>query len=195
MPKRECSINNCNRTAKVFRMCNAHYHRVRAHGDAMADIPLMDKPKNLVHPFGTIDYPDGTRQCQSCGERKNLEDFHVTKNALLGRHKACKVCRNKVLRDRRQLQPEQTRAYDRKKSQWTRDDRIERLRARRAQLRGKGNDLAITKRSLRSIDGDECAYCGRALDFAKRKNGEMPRNLATIDHIVPVSRGGTSTWD
>jgi 5-methylcytosine-specific restriction endonuclease McrA len=40
---------------------------------------------------------------------------------------------------------------------------------------------------LRKLDGSACSYCERELDF---RNGKKP-NQATVDHVVPMSRGGS----
>lgn len=41
-----------------------------------------------------------------------------------------------------------------------------------------------SRRGVFARDGHRCAYCGRQL-----KRGEL-----TVDHVIPVSRGGRSTW-
>ncbi len=41
-----------------------------------------------------------------------------------------------------------------------------------------------TKRLIYDRDGGYCAYCGKWIDIS----------AATIDHIVPLSRGGLSSW-
>jgi 5-methylcytosine-specific restriction endonuclease McrA len=48
----------------------------------------------------------------------------------------------------------------------------------------KRNTPRWTRRGVFVRDNDLCAYCGRHL-----KRGEL-----TVDHIIPVSRGGGSTW-
>lgn len=48
----------------------------------------------------------------------------------------------------------------------------------------KRNAPRWTRRGVFVRDGNRCAYCGRLL-----KRGEL-----TVDHVIPVSRGGGSTW-
>lgn len=45
--------------------------------------------------------------------------------------------------------------------------------------------LPVTRRGVLSRDNYTCQYCGVA----------PPRKDLTVDHVVPRSRGGKSTWD
>lgn len=65
---------------------------------------------------------------------------------------------------------------------------------RRAMLAGVAHDPAVTLDSLRARDGDFCCYCARLLDFNPRADRYAP-DRATIDHITPISRGGSHTFD
>ncbi len=42
-----------------------------------------------------------------------------------------------------------------------------------------------TKRAVYDRDNGRCAYCGKLISISE----------ATIDHIVPLSQGGRSTWE
>ena len=44
---------------------------------------------------------------------------------------------------------------------------------------------------LRERLGDRCIYCRVVMDFASYKSNERPANMATLEHLVPLSRGGT----
>jgi 5-methylcytosine-specific restriction endonuclease McrA len=48
----------------------------------------------------------------------------------------------------------------------------------------KGREVALSKRNLMLRDEHECQYCGK----------HLRADTATIDHVVPVSRGGRNTW-
>lgn len=58
--------------------------------------------------------------------------------------------------------------------------------AARFWLRQGGKSLF--KQELRARDGDACCYCGVVLAFKDRSS----RRYATIEHLVPLSRGGSS---
>ncbi len=47
-----------------------------------------------------------------------------------------------------------------------------------------------TRKGLFARDAHTCGYCGRRAGL----NGELERDDLTVDHIVPRSRGGESTW-
>jgi len=53
----------------------------------------------------------------------------------------------------------------------------------------------ITRGALRKRDGDECTYCGIAMNF-KRASGRVFSGAdATIEHRVPLARGGEHVWE
>lgn len=64
--------------------------------------------------------------------------------------------------------------------------------SRRARLAEAESDAGISVSALRDRDGDSCSYCGRDLLYT----GDRQDNAkASIDHVVPLSRGGSHTWD
>lgn len=40
-PPRACSIDGCAKPVHAKRLCSAHYHRVRRHGDPLAQVPVI----------------------------------------------------------------------------------------------------------------------------------------------------------
>lgn len=53
-------------------------------------------------------------------------------------------------------------------------------------------DAGITVAKLRARDGDFCRACGFKIDFDAAKYDDL---APEIDHIVPLAREGTHTWD
>jgi hypothetical protein len=103
-------------------------------------------------------------------------------------------------RSRRVEQAESVRTVDRARYVRDKDKRIaaasDGVRLRRARLSGIVSDPNLTTGRLREIHGDDCCYCGVELDFDRGKRGEgIAPNRATLEHILPVSRGGTHTFD
>lgn len=47
------------------------------------------------------------------------------------------------------------------------------------------------------IERDECTcqICGKRCDFMDKRWGNFGPDYPTVDHIVPLSKGGTHTWD
>lgn len=64
--------------------------------------------------------------------------------------------------------------------------------ARRAMLAGVPHDKAVTLEALRERDGDFCCFCGIQMDFCGPDT--YARNKATLEHITPVSSGGSHTF-
>lgn len=64
--------------------------------------------------------------------------------------------------------------------------------ARRAMLAKVEHDPAVTLESLRVIHGDTCCYCPTLMDFHA---DQYASSRATVEHIVPISRGGSHTFD
>src|SRR5690606_31410640 len=94
--------------------------------------------------------------------------------------------------------PERVAEVERRRYVRNREARIELAvevaHRRRTRLAEQPSDAGITQSSLRARDGDSCAYCSVGLDFKRYRRGEVPKNRATIDHVVPVARGGAHVW-
>jgi hypothetical protein len=71
------------------------------------------------------------------------------------------------------------------------DDKAEIVEAAEAWLRSQHMTLPmplvirLTRRCVLSRDGCACQYCGRTLTSAE----------LTLDHVLPRSRGGKTTWE
>jgi len=46
-------------------------------------------------------------------------------------------------------------------------------------------EVKFSRRNVHLRDGDRCQYCGR----------QLPPSQLNLDHVIPVSRGGESTWE
>lgn len=113
-----------------------------------------------------LDHTDGTRTCVECGTRLPVGDYPLSKYGRLGHGACCRTCREHYSSGHKQR--------------------------RRAALSARSADLGISARSLRERDGDNCCYCGRLMRFDR----PAPQSeWATIEHLVPVSKGGSHTWD
>lgn len=56
-------------------------------------------------------------------------------------------------------------------------------------------DTTITLKNVRSKYNDICQVCGKRVDDSDISNGHIRRMYPTVDHIIPLSKGGTHTWD
>lgn len=66
---------------------------------------------------------------------------------------------------------------------------------RRAVKFGCKYDKTVTLSKLIKKNGVRCAICGRVCDRNDREWGSYGPSYPTIDHIVPMSKGGGHTWD
>lgn len=151
-------------------------------------------------PFGKV--------CTRCGEWKVLEDFYVRKDGVEGRASHCKVCKRAYARSRtadkaaydkryrkenlKQIMEGRRRRYQANRqesiatsAQWRKDNpdmfrRNARHYAKQYQARKKGASGSFTAREWNALCdryGNICLCCAQAKPL-------------TIDHVVPLSKGG-----
>jgi 5-methylcytosine-specific restriction endonuclease McrA len=101
-------------------------------------------------------------------------------------------------RARTAADPETYRARDRARNQLPhrRELHAERVSLRRVRQSSARVDPGLTRPNLRRQYGDDCFYCGTTMSFRRLRKGDpWPTNLATLEHVAPISQGGTHTWD
>lgn len=202
-----CQVAQCAERPIARGFCSPHYQRWSNHGDPLggASGPSIRK---------VVDFEDGSRLCTRCGLRVPLEGFDRDANASLGRRSQCKSCRGKHVADwyqqnldRQRSRATARRARDGEAIRRSDRDRYERDKPkrlaiasvaadrRRARLAQVDFDKTVTRPALRRRYGDHCHYCGVEMIFAVFKRGTVrPDNLATLEHIVPISSGGAHSW-
>lgn len=187
--------------------CNAHYLRLKSHGDPLGG----RKPPSVLK---ALDHDDGTRTCSKCRKRKPLTDYHKDKSASLGHRSYCKICKTEVETDRYQNNSETKRSYqrehrkrnigavreqDKARYEKHKDKRIalseNQMHIRRARRNQTPFESGITRLALRKRDGDECAYCKVTMNFTRATGRKFSGVDATIEHRLPLSRGGKHLWN
>lgn len=113
-----------------------------------------------------------TKICKSCEQEKPYDEYYNLKSSPDGKHPNCKPC-CKISRAR-----ENVRKRDKK-------NKVSRRQDYRAAINNIQSDKGITLDALYKRDNGICQICGKWV---------QPKH-ASIDHIHPVSRGGTHTWD
>jgi 5-methylcytosine-specific restriction endonuclease McrA len=160
------------------------------------------------------DHNDGTRSCIVCASVYPLEQYDKDQNAALGRRARCKPCRGQQMKDwyaanrERQAQRqsdrfksnrEAIREQDLKRYYKHRDKRIalviDASHRRRAAKSAVESDRGITVMALRKRDGDACCYCSQTMTFERGNGRTFVPLKATIEHVLPLSRGGSHTWE
>ena len=195
-----CAIDDCGKDATVRGWCQRHYYRWKTHGDPTWTPPTVDV--------------DGMRTCTSCGTTKPIEDYYKHPSERGGRQRRCKACSKAVANANyaanRDTILEQRKAYneanidtlrERDRARYERDKpkRIALAKhhsyLRRARIAAGPHDKGITDTALRDRDGTKCYYCTRTMTFTPASGSEYIPRKATVEHLTPLSQGGTHTWD
>lgn len=169
-----CIVDSCEETVRVGEFCYAHYARFKRHSDPLAGKQPAER---------ATDHEDGDRTCNTCKVKKPITDFYRGKFYTRGRWPRCAECHIAWFSNRYQ----ENKAYY--------DDQARTNRhARRARIAGGQVDPGVTRAKLRKIHGDDCMYCGVTMDFEERGRRQS-KTRATVEHIIPIAKGGSHTWD
>jgi len=119
------------------------------------------------------------KECRECRETKNIEEFYKDKNSKDGHRGVCKVCANtrvvQWFKDNPEKRKEHERRYARANRDWVNSKTAMRRAARKkAQVEDLGSK-----------------YLEHVFDFYGRKCLACPREDVTLDHVVPLSKGGS----
>lgn len=208
-----CRIPSCGLAVnhKSEQLCRAHARRLWRYGDPLAGGPMRPRT-GATKP--ARDFPDGTRVCNVCDQRLPLEGFPQDASGTGGRRTSCSDCHSAKARAwysanrerqaarqlaRRQANIEQHRQWDMERYERDRDKRIalatDHSHKRRLRMLAGEYDRTVTRANLRKQYGDQCFYCSTVMDFARYTHQTKPGNLASIEHVWPISKGGGHTWE
>lgn len=202
-----CKVEDCNEATNSRGYCRLHYTRLMRTGD-----PLK---ASRGEPHASQRNSQGMKICKGCGAAKPDAEYHKDSVSPDGLRARCKPCRSGHMagyyqanreqkiqyeRDRRITEGDHLRAWDKARYLRKREQRItlaeNHTHIRRARLAGTASDPGITAARLRDIHGGSCFYCLTTLDFTRRTRGQgINPTRASIEHLLPISRGGTHTWD
>ena len=65
-------------------------------------------------------------------------------------------------------------------------------RLRKMKTRERDTDITLEK--LFGRDGGVCYLCGKQCDWSDVTDGNAGDNYPSIDHVIPIAKGGTHTW-
>lgn len=201
-----CTIDGCAKKHCARGYCNFHWQRWKRYGDATA------VPTPLPHKV--IYTEDALRVCKACEEPKPEAEYHKDTGGSDGYRAQCKDCRGKYMQgyyednveqrreymnERRKTLGDHVRALDSARYERDKDKRIalavEQTHIRRARLQEVEHERGITVIALKKIHGTACCYCGVEMDFKSRPTGSISPARATLEHVLPISRGGGHTWE
>ena len=61
-------------------------------------------------------------------------------------------------------------------------------------MKSRHHDIDITLEKLFIRDGGTCYICGRQCNWNDMTDGNAGNTYPSIDHVVPIAKGGTHTW-
>jgi 5-methylcytosine-specific restriction endonuclease McrA len=203
----KCKVDECTGDARFKDYCSKHYQMWRKHGDPKGGRYEYTIRKAVTHS-------DGTRTCSQCNERLPISDFHKDKAATDGLRSKCKKCRISNVKSwysdnrerqstkeriRRQANPEKYAEKEAIRYEKDKDKRLllatEHSHLRKARKKKAKTERGISKLSLKKIFGTKCYYCGIEMDFSTGSGRKFNRSMATIEHLIPLAKGGEHTFE
>ena len=133
----------------------------------------------------------GYKQCPKCGETKDASNYSKCKSGKSGIKLASKCNQCRAILSRASNMPtaslEKKRINDRRISIAKGSQSSHRSRAKK----GGGEYGIVDVQLVFERDNWTCYLCGIKVERAK----QYKPNRATIDHVIPLSKGGSHTYD
>lgn len=215
MTDRTCSIDDCDETVRARGWCNTHYACWRRTG---SPLPLCLCGRHymrwLTHGTTSLvaawaNAPEGQKWCPVCCSYKPTSDFNRNRTTRDGFQPECRDCGKRRGADWRKRNPGVIAAQAARRPRDKVNEAARRSRAkrraegrmpksdRRARLRQVEREL-FTSKEIADRDSWLCQICigrGRTKGearIARSRRWPDGRSLS-IDHIVPLARGGAHT--
>ena len=138
------------------------------------------------------------KTCTKCHVSKPEDEFALNKKGKLGREAACRSCKSDNDRERRSdpdiraQQNEYSRQYQLAHPQEYRRTTRNAFHRKRVRDAGGFVDETLDVFAVFEEDNYICQICGEDIDpFLRNKHPRM----VSLDHIIPVSQGGSHTRD
>lgn len=173
---RSCSVDGCDRPHGSRGYCNGHYARWQATGEA-GTTALRAARRPVVN---------GRKQCSACDEWKPIDAYSKSPSGAGGVATKCRLCAAEASRAWFAANPDYRAAWRSSNAQLVLDG-VHRRRAARASTPHEAIDHAV----VFERDGFMCRLCDEPLDMAAASGSPLS---PTLDHVVPISRGGGHVW-
>lgn len=167
-----CSVEGCGRPAVKRTWCGGHYRRWAKTGDVQPNRPLRRVSPSIV---------DGRRQCNRCDQWQPLAQYTKREAAT------CLSCRRERQRTWADANPDYWRKWQRANPEKV-NASVQMRRAARLVLPAERIDRDV----VFERDGFTCLLCFGLLDMSAPKCTPF---APTIDHIIPLSKGGHHTYE
>ena len=193
----ECGVAGCGDPAKARGLCSHHVERFYRYGDPCAIPPRVARAQAIVEA--------GEKACSACGVTQPLGDFYAASARLTGTGAKCKRCSDSRNRDYRaanvQAMREAKNRYraslppDRRArelaavARWKKANRdaVRRSNEKRRALKAGCSVAEIDVEAIWARTQGRCALCNYGLS---RETMWPDERFASLDHIVPLAKGG-----
>jgi 5-methylcytosine-specific restriction endonuclease McrA len=171
--------------------------RAAAEASAVPSLPLSvikevpDSPLNEIDErlfgdketqVGVSSHETPMKKCYKCKEIKSLDDFYRDRSSWDGYKGACKSCSNKAVRawieNNRDSRREHVRAFDKRNPEWN--------NAKTAKRR--------SQRKAAEVEELDNLYIERVYEFYGRICLSCESEDVSLDHVIPLSKGGTHSY-
>lgn len=145
-------------------------------------------------------------RCEKCKEILRLEkECERTRSFFIGEYKECECCGKKYFtqykttlycsdackRKAKVRRKERDPEYRKAKKKYKTQSRY----IARAKKYGCQYEYGITIKSVYKRDDGICKICGKPCDINDKTYGDFGPFYPSVDHIIPLSKGGSHTWD
>lgn len=192
-PPTFCTVDGCSGPAAGLGYCLKHYTRWRRYGKTC----LPHLPRDLA---------DGERWCTGCKQIRSVAEFGTNRSREGGFSAECKACSRRRRREyvqahkdieaaaarrRYEADPEKHRQQAR---DWRRrnPDAVRAATAARRARRLKATTELVSPAEVFARDAWCCGICGQQIDPLVRYPS---LESASIDHVLPLIRGGSHSMD
>lgn len=187
MTNRTCSIPDCEKPHWARGWCSAHYQRWRR-GIPIQGEPVRSRPEIIPDLVG--------KACTKCGEYKFHDEYTRVAKGSDKRQGTCKACvregqRNNPQKYRRNVEWE--RRQKAAETEWAqaRLDRQRHVRYRRRAAKRSNYVEFVSPTVVFERDGYICQLCEESIS----RDATYPDLMSpSIDHVIPLSRGGEHSY-
>jgi hypothetical protein len=159
-----CQIEECKNKKYCKGLCSKHYQRIKRNGS-----PFISRPENFDK--------EKKRYCSCCQRVLDKELFGRDVSNKDKIRLRCKECEVRSVVNWQKRNPEKRKRYNQnyKKKNKT---KVNEVNARRRAIRRNAQSFYISKKDYKRLNRSFCFFCGAKIELS-------------IDHIIPLNRGGT----